>query len=101
MTTFRLKSTVSVSPDRHRPGSLKQLPAGTALDDVPETELEQLAPGHFVDADGSDALPDDWRTDEAVLKEDRRQAKAVEAETKVRDKARAARRAEKAKARED
>jgi hypothetical protein len=98
VTDFKLKRTVAVSPDPSRddytPGALKYLEAGTSLDEIPESELAQLSPAHFAGDDGTE--PEDWRTDEATLEHDRRQAKNTAAENKARDKARATRRAEKA-----
>lgn len=87
MTDFRLKRAVAVSSEG---GQLRTIDAGTPLEEIPEGELAQLAPDHFVAAgadDGSGVTPDDWRTDEATLAHDRRQTKAVAAENKARLKA--------------
>lgn len=91
---FRLKRTCTVSPDSSRdyePGRLHHIGEGTVLEDIPRSELEQLSPEHFVDDGGSDALPGDWRTNEATLAHDRRQAKANAADAKDRAKRKAAR----------
>jgi hypothetical protein len=92
--TYKLRREVSVSPDPGRddyePGRLVQLAAGTPLDEIHASELAQLAPAHFYDADGSDVLPDDWRTNEATLEHDRRQEKNQAAEAKEREKRKAA-----------
>ena len=95
MTRFILRKAVSVSPDRDggsEPGTLKVLPAATDIDAIPDSELAQLAPDHFVavgPAEGSGELPQDWRTDRATLDHDRRQARNTEAEEIERAKARA------------
>lgn len=65
-TTYTLRKTVSVAPDPERgmaPGDLLTLDAGTELTDLHDSELRQLAPGHFTD--GSDGTPKDWRPLEA------------------------------------
>jgi hypothetical protein len=93
VTDFKLKSTVAVSPDPGRadyaPGKFQWHEAGTPLDKIPESELAQLAPEHFVDAGGSDKLPEDWRTNEATLAHDKRQAAAHKREAKQRAAAKA------------
>jgi hypothetical protein len=103
VTDFVLKRTVSVSPAPERGAPLFTLvelpgrgdlrrPEGTPIGEIPPIELVQLSPGHFVEVDddgnltGSGNEPDDWRTDEATLEHDRRQAKANAAT--VKDQAR-------------
>lgn len=94
MTKFILRRAVSVSPDRDgasEPGTLRVLAAGTNIDDIPDSELAQLSPSHFMAVgpeEGSGALPDDWRTNKATLDHDRRQARATETELRERTKAR-------------
>lgn len=95
-TSFRLRSAVAVSPspsrEDYQPGRVYWLDEGTEIGDILPDELGQLAPGHFEGDDGG--TPEDWRTDEATLAHDGRQAKAQRAEAKERDR----RRAEKRKA---
>jgi hypothetical protein len=94
VTRFILRRAVSVSPDRDdksEPGELRVLAAGTNIDDIPDSELMQLSPEHFVvvgPEEGSGALPEDWRTNKATLDHDRRQARATQAELAERAKAR-------------
>lgn len=84
MSQFVLRKTVTVDPDPRRevgPNDLILLPAGEHLEVIPEHELAQLAPAHFVDAEGSDELPEDWRPaerQEADRELERRRAAALE-----------------------
>lgn len=99
--TFVLRRAVAVSPDADREdavaGRTYQIPAGTNLDDIFDSEMHQLSPAHFVeyDADGNptDAVPDEWRTNKDTLAHDRRQDKNQQTEAKERAKRKAAKNA--------
>jgi hypothetical protein len=107
---FVLRRATGVSPDPERGiGDHRThiLPAGTRIEEIPESELAQLAPAHFAAVDDATRLddlaevamavrvagpelPDDWRTNEVTLAHDRRQDRAQRAEAKERAKRKAA-----------
>lgn len=61
---FVLRKEVRVAPDGQPAGTdLKAIPAGTAVEDIPDSELAQLAAGHFTDADTPGA---EWATDDDI-----------------------------------
>lgn len=57
---FVLRKPVQVAGDGYPPNSpLKTIPAGTPLEDIAASELQQLVGGHFHDADTREQPSDD------------------------------------------
>lgn len=71
---FRLKRAVMVAADPGRddyePNQMVELPAGTPLSKIADSERAQLAPAHFVDDSNPDKLPEDWRPKEVRARDE-------------------------------